>query len=66
MQEIYSKFIGAGKYYKEFSGTSEEDKPDTANLVSGSKVHEVDTATVYALDTRTDTWYKQIELGGEE
>ena len=66
MQEIYSKFIGAGKYYKEFSGTSDEEKPDMTNLVTGSKVHEVDTATVYAADTITKTWYKQVELGGGE
>ena len=63
MQEIYSKFISAGKFYKEFAGTSDEDKP-TANLATGSKVHEVDTAKVYALDARTGTWYMQVELGG--
>lgn len=64
MQEIYSKFIGAGMYYKEFAGTSEEEKPDTKNLVSGSRVHEVDTATIKALDKSTNTWYTQIVLGG--
>lgn len=63
MQEIYSKFIGGGKFYKEFAGTSDETKP-TENLVSGSKVHELDTATIHAFDAKTQTWYPQIELGG--
>ena len=63
MQEIYSKFIGNGKFYKEFACTSGETKP-TENLVTGSKVHEVDTATLYALDANTGTWYPQIEMGG--
>ena len=63
MQEIHVKFISTGQFYKEFAGTKDEEKP-TTGLVSGSKFHEVDTATVYALDAVTGTWYKQIELGG--
>lgn len=64
MREIYSKYIGNGQYYKEFAGISGESKP-TENLVSGSKVHEVDTATIFALDAKTGTWYKQVEMGGD-
>ena len=63
MREIYSQYKGNGKYYKEFAGTHEETKP-TEGLVTGSKIHEVDTATIYALDAGTGTWHKQIELGG--
>ena len=63
MQELYSKRVGNGKFYAEFAGTSDEDKP-TENLVSGSKVHEIDTAKIYALDAVTGTWYEQVELGG--
>ena len=50
-------------YYK-FAGVSGESKP-TANVATGSLFHEVDTATVYAFDAYTQTWYVQCELGGD-
>lgn len=52
------------KTYYEWAGNSNEDKPIVSDAVSGSKFHEVDTATLYAYDASTSTWYKQIELGG--
>ena len=53
------------KYYYEFGGLSTDDKPVASNMVSGSLFHEVDTATIYAYDRSTGSWYKQIELGGD-
>ena len=51
------------KFY-EFAGNSEAVKPIKANMAAGCLFHEVDTATYYAYDRSTQTWYKQIELGG--
>ena len=50
-------------WYK-FAGLSTEAKP-TEGVATGSLFHEVDTATVYAFDAYTQTWYVQCELGGE-
>lgn len=51
------------KFY-EFAGLSTATKPVKANMAMGCLFHEVDTATYYAYDRYTQTWYKQIELGG--
>lgn len=51
------------KFY-EFAGLSSAQKPIKANMSMGCIFHEVDTATYYAYDRDTQTWYKQIELGG--
>ena len=51
------------KFY-EFAGLSTAQKPIKANMSMGCIFHEVDTATYYAYDRDTKTWYKQIELGG--
>ena len=51
------------KFY-EFAGLSSVQKPIKANMSMGCIFHEVDTATYYAYDRDTQTWYKQIELGG--
>lgn len=51
------------KFY-EFAGLSTANKPVKANMAMGCLFHEVDTATYYAYDRYTQTWYKQIELGG--
>ena len=51
------------KFY-EFAGLSSANKPVKENMAMGCIFHEVDTATYYAYDRDTQTWYKQIELGG--
>ena len=53
------------KFY-EFAGLSSASKPIKANMAMGCLFHEIDTATYYAYDRDTQTWYKQIELGGGE
>ena len=50
MQEINSKFISTGKFLKDFAGTTQEASPDTANLVTGSSIFEVDTGRAYFYD----------------
>ena len=64
---IYSCWVNDGgkrRKYNEWSGTSDMSKPTPANQAQGSLFHEVDTATLYAYDETTTSWYKQIELGG--
>lgn len=55
---------GSRKKYLEWAGTSDMDKPVRTDQAQGSLFHEVDTATIYAYDEATQTWYKQVELGG--
>lgn len=59
----YAGLMTDGKQYLEFSGLSTDEKP-THDVLNGSLFHEVDTATIYAYDEATQTWYKQVELGG--
>ena len=50
--------------YKEFAGTSLDEKPKT-HVMTGSLYLEVDTGDIYAYDeTSTGTWGKIAELGG--
>lgn len=51
------------KFY-EFAGNSEAAKPSRENMTAGCIFHEVDTAIIWAYDRYTQTWYKQVELGG--
>ena len=63
---LSAKFLNDGSKKKlfEFAGTSSMSKPTGGVIAQGSLYHEVDTATYYAYDESTQTWYKQIELGG--
>lgn len=57
---------GSKKKYFEFSGDSSMSKPTGGMIAQGSLFHEVDTATWYAYDETTQTWYEQIKLGGDD
>lgn len=67
MDRIYAQPIQTAeglKTYYEWAGNSSETKPIVSDATSGSKFHEVDTATLWSYDASTHTWYEQVELGG--
>lgn len=61
---IFAGQVTGDKQYKEYAGLSTDDKPTEKDLATGSRFHELDTATIYAFDEASGTYYTQIELGG--
>jgi len=55
---------GSGLKFYEWAGTSSASKPIKDDMANGCLFHEIDTAIIWAYDRTTQTWYKQIELGG--
>lgn len=57
---------GSGLKYFEWAGTSDMTKPINPLACYGCLFHEVDTAILWAYAPSTQTWYKQLEMGGGE
>lgn len=67
---IKAEFLedGSRKKYCVFAGTSDEEKPVSDKICTGSLFHEVDTTTVYAYNENAASgseWVEQIQLGGD-
>lgn len=63
MEPLYQRIIKPDKLYVEFAGLSTESVP-AGNYVTGSLLHEVDTATLKAYNATSGEWVTQIEFGG--
>ena len=56
--------IGSYKFYREYAGLGDDDKPTDSDIATGSLFLEVDTGDVYAYDEEGSTWNKIASLGG--
>ena len=64
MKKLYERIIEGDSKYVEFAGLHGEPVP-AGNYVTGSLLHEVDTALIKAYNATSGEWVTQIELGGE-
>lgn len=53
---IDRKYIGNGKWWCDYAGTSDDTKPVDSTVYSNSYFTEVDTGNLYYYDGDTNTW----------
>lgn len=63
MEKLYERIIRDNLKYVELVGLSTE-TPPTSGIVTGSMLHEVDTALLKSFNATAGEWVTQIEFGG--